>query len=328
MHNIDRTNDRDNVAYLGSRNNVWHKLGQEMEEGEALETWAVQAGLDWNAVKVPAYADLTSLNMHNKVMPDREFIVRNDTGDILGLVSDQYKIVQPLEVLNWFEQYISVDERFKLDVAGSLDGGRKIWATAKFDHDLLVASEKIDSRLLLTTSLDGTMSTTAQMTSTRVVCQNTLNMSLTDRRAKVTVTHRSKFDANTVAKELSDLGQSVDAFKAMGDAMAQHHMASQEIEKFFKKLLDIPEQATLDNISTRKINQFNSLLISHKKSIDEGAERDTQWSVLQAVTRFVDHNRSVKRGDFASTDVARFASAQFGTGANLKDRAVKLLVAA
>jgi len=325
MHNIDMTNDRANIAYLGSRNNVWHKLGQEMEEGQSLETWAVQAGLNWQAVKVPAYADLSSLNMTNKTMQDREFIVRDDTGDILGLVSDQYKIVQPLEVLDWFEQYISVDDRFKLDVAGSLDNGRKIWATAKFDSDLLVAGEKIDSRLLLTTSLDGTMSTIAQMTSTRVVCQNTLNMSLTDRRAKVTVTHRSQFDANAVSKELTDLGQSVEAFKAMGDAMAQHHLSEQEIENFFKKLLDIPAQATAN---TRKLNQLTSLWIDHDTSINEGAEKNTKWSVLQAVTRYVDHSRSVKRGDFVSADTARFASAQFGTGANLKDKAVKLLLAA
>jgi len=40
---------------------------------------------------------------------------------------------QPAELLDWFKQYISVDDRFQIDVAGSLKQGEIIWATATFN---------------------------------------------------------------------------------------------------------------------------------------------------------------------------------------------------
>ena len=63
-------------------------------------------------------------------------------GYVSGEVEDEgYQTVQPIEVLEWFDKYIQVDERFSLDVAGSLDGGRRIWATAKYDDSVPVAGE-------------------------------------------------------------------------------------------------------------------------------------------------------------------------------------------
>jgi hypothetical protein len=143
-HNLDMTNGRANIAYLGSRNDVWHRLGQEMTEGMSIDQWAAAAGLNWDAVKVPALADLSGAQfddqfsyagqvstgeVRHKRARDRSFMVRSDTGAMLGdqVVSDVYQPVQPREVLEWFQQYIGVDERFKLDVAGSLKGGSIIW---------------------------------------------------------------------------------------------------------------------------------------------------------------------------------------------------------
>jgi phage/plasmid-like protein (TIGR03299 family) len=324
-HNIDMTNDRANIAYLGSRKNVWHHLGQEMEEGQSLEVWAKEAGINWEAVKVNAYADLSSLNMGDKMADGRYFLVRNDTGNILGLVSDTYKIVQPTEVLRWFEDFIGVDDRFKMDVAGSLDGGKRIWATAKFSPELTVAGEQHESYLLMTTSLDGTMATINQATVTRVVCQNTLKVATSDNRAVVKTTHRSQFDGDAVARELAEIAQSYDTFKSMGDAMALHHMTEREISNFFKTILNIPKDDDMDDISTRKLNQFESMVQAYSKSVSEGAEKGTAWAALQGVTRYIDHNRSV-RSKGEAVETARFNSAQFGDGAKIKDKAFKLLM--
>ncbi|MGO3930848.1 hypothetical protein [Rhodopseudomonas pseudopalustris] len=39
-HNIDMTNGRANIAYLGSRMDVWHRLGQEMRPGMSTADWS------------------------------------------------------------------------------------------------------------------------------------------------------------------------------------------------------------------------------------------------------------------------------------------------
>jgi hypothetical protein len=154
-HEIDMTNGQANIAFRGLRKDVWHRLGQEMGPGQSVEEWAATAGLAWKAVKVPALADITSLgivpagynqeyNLTRGFNPvdGQKFIVRSDTGGHLGYVSDQYQPVQPIELLEWFERYVSVDDRFKLDVAGSLRDGRTVWATASFSGDITVVDDK------------------------------------------------------------------------------------------------------------------------------------------------------------------------------------------
>lgn len=90
-HNIDMTNDRANIAYLGSRNDVWHRLGQEMQSGMSIDAWAKAAGLDWSAVKVPAIASLEGATFDHidaghrfRVVDERNFVVRSDNGHARG----------------------------------------------------------------------------------------------------------------------------------------------------------------------------------------------------------------------------------------------------
>lgn len=326
-HNIDMTNNRANMAFLGARNDIWHRLGQEMAVGMTVEQWAQAAGLDWTAIKAPALAALEGpqwdhIDASRRFMPveDRYFICRSDNGAALGYASDIYQPVQPRDVLDWFQRYISVDNRFQLDVAGSLKGGTIIWATATFNGDLNVAGDKHLARVLMTTTFDGSGATINQMTMTRVVCNNTLNVALTDKGAIVRTRHNTRFDAARVGKELAQLAQGCVQFKAVGDAMAQHQMAKEDIAMFFRDCLDIPRDATVKDVSTRKINQSNAVRAAYARTVAEGAPDGSAWAALNAITRYVDHDRT------SGADEKQFLSSQFGSGAALKGKAMELLL--
>src|SRR5215831_605895 len=110
-HEIDMTNGRANIAYLGSRNDVWHRLGTEMKPGMNIATWAKAAGLEWSAVKVPAIVHLTSPDFDHIAAENRfapvegwNHLVRSDNGRPLGYVSNQYQPVQPADILAWFDR--------------------------------------------------------------------------------------------------------------------------------------------------------------------------------------------------------------------------------
>ena len=336
-HELDMTGNRANIAFLGSRNDVWHKMGTEMLPGQSFAEWTSAAGLGWHAVKVPAIAALEGatfdhIDASRRFLPvaDRAFVVRSDTGGVLGYVSGEgegqgYQIVQPADVLNWFQRYISVDDRFKLDVAGSLDGGKRIWATALYNGGVDVAGEKHSARVLMSTTFDGTGATVNQCTMTRVVCQNTLRIAHADSRAVIRTRHSTKFDAAKVGKELAQLASGFEAYKHIGDAMASVEMAAEQTSRFFKECLDIPFDAKKDDISARKMNQFDDLRRTYRQSVSEGAAVNTPWAALQAITRYCDHDRSVQRGDMTES-VARFRSAQFGSGDALKGKALGLLM--
>lgn len=333
-HNIDMTGGKANMAFIGERKDIWHRLGAEMPAGASIAEWATAAGLEWEAVMVPAFMqvpdtfDPTTGLMINAggLVPvaNVKHCIRNDNNAYLGVATDVYKPVQPAEVLEWFQQYISVDDRFKLDVAGSLRGGKVIWATATFNGDMTVAGDKHVARLLMSTSFDQTYATINKATMTRVVCNNTLDCALANKAAQVKTRHSGKWNTSKVGKELGDIIQGFDSYKTMGDAMVQHHMAKDETQAFLRKLLDIKADENLDNVNTRRVNQLNDMLAAYEATVSEGTEPNTAWTALNAVTRYVDHNRGTRDMGYGETE-SRFFSAQFSSGAALKAKAVGLL---
>ena len=297
----------------------------------ALEVWAEEAGLNWSAVKVPALADCSVLGRGPVTMRDRSFVVRSDTAAPLGYVSGEgegegYRIVQPLEVLDWFQRYIGVDDRFELDTAMCLKGGALIAVTAKYNGVLSVLGEDHTARLLMTTSFDGSASTVNQMTMTRVVCNNTLNVALTDKRAAIKTRHSSVFDAAKVGRELAGLAASVEGYRVMAEAMVAIDLSARQVSDIFKKLLAIPLDAAREDISAKKMTAFRALCDSYNSTVSEGTQPGTAWAAMNAVTRYADHERTTRGG--ASPMEARFLSAQFGSGAALKAKAHELLLAA
>lgn len=317
--NIDLSNGNENIAFAGSRNDIWHRMGNEMPVGATIAEWADKAGLKHTCSLQPIY---TNINGELRAIEERRAIVRDDTFAALGVASPSYRIHQPREALEFFARQIEVDPRFALDVAGSLDGGKKIWATAKFNGDINVAGDAHKARLLFTTAYDTTAASIAKMSLTRTVCENTLAIALADGFDTIRTTHRSHFDAAAVAKKLAAAAQSVDTFKAVGDALAQNEMSREEVSNFFKTVLDIPFDAKQDDLSTRKLNQFDALRSAYRTSVAErNGDQGNAFVALQAVTRYVDHTRS------ASDDAARFASANFGGGGErMKQVAFNLLL--
>lgn len=321
-HRIDMTHNRANIAYLGSRQDVWHRLGFEMPEGASLQDWIKQSGLDWSVEQMPIYATQDGDKMH--LCEGWLASVRSDTKKTLGIGSERRKEVQPLALAQWFDEYIKHDQRFKFDVLGALDGGRVIWGSALFQDDVTVAGDKHKARLYMSTAYDGTMSTINRGTMTRVICANTMHTCLADKQKSIVRTrHSTRFDAAKVGQELSTIIQGFDAYKAMGDAMATKHLGDDQIVKMFRTMLDIKPEDTSKDLSTRKLNQFDDLTRCYQQTCRE-TDKGTAWAALNAVTRYVDHNRST-RGAGASADEARFVSAQFGSGAAMKEQAVQYL---
>ena len=325
-HNIDMSNDRANMAFLGSRKDIWHSLGQEMKEGMSIEEWQKAAGLDWVAQKSHAFAQVGE-DDEMLAATDWRFMVRSDTKKVLGVVGKGYQPVQPRDVLDWFDRYIKCDPRFKLDVAGSLKGGQIIWATATFQEDISVNGDRHVARLLMTTTFDGSGSTINRATMTRVVCNNTLDCALADKaKSTIRTTHRSKFDPVAVGAELANIAKGFEAYKAMGEAMAKTPVKDKSLLAFFRNMLDIPEDAEkTDDVSTRKLNQLTQLGEAYKATLNEGTEPGTAWTALNAFTRWIDHDRSVRGNGGTTEQERRFTSAQFDTGSQLKAKAVEYL---
>ncbi len=332
-HNLDMSNNRANIAFAGDRKSVWHRLGQEQMQGKSKAEWIAAAGLNWSAILVPATvrypADFPVPELRGQVhnLDGRFNNVRSDNGFCLSdtmLASDRYENVQPEEQVDFCDHFVSVDERFSFDVMGSLDQGRRIWCLARYNGDFTIGGDAHQAWLLMSTTFDGSGATIAQMTTTRVVCENTWRLANADASAQVKVRHNTRFDPEKARKQLATLAQSVEKYKQIGDAMAQNEMASTEVSNLFKTLVGIPFDAKAEDVSTRKMNIFAELSNAYSATVAEGTEANTAWTAFQAVTRYCDHDRTTRGGD--SRLEAQVTSNFFGSGDALKGKAMDLLL--
>lgn len=311
MDEVYQINGEDSMAYVGAL--PWHGLGQNIKDGESIDVWAKTAHMDWTAERAPVVYKAGDQHWEH---PTQDVLYRSDNFNPLGIVSGSYKIVQPIEVL---EFYRDLTERhgFKMETAGSLRGGALVWAMARVPMELrLWGQDKVLSYLLLGTSYDKTMSTTAMFTSVRVVCANTLG-SAYSRNAKggVTVPHLATFDADQVKFDLGALGDTWHRFEESIEKMAETKLPKEDAVLYFMNLFHNPKNKedysdVPKNTISNMLNLFENGPGSNLKSAN-----GTMWGAINAVTRYVDHEKG------ARTDENRLNSAWFGDGALLKRKA-------
>lgn len=318
-HEIDESTGKPAIAYVGET--PWHGLGQQLTAGADLKVWRTEAGLDWQAVKSPIKyqidAEVLSYN-------GRNVLYRNDTQAPLSVVSDDYKIVQPEEVLDFFGKLAEIGG-FQLETAGSLSGGRRIWALAKVNEGAdIVSGDRVQPYVMLATSYDGSTATTAKFTAVRVVCKNTIEMALAaDKEKEIRVVHSAVFAPDTVRLQLGIVANAWEKFQVRAGLLGKKVMVADEGDTFLVELLKpyMAEDKREDVESIKKTKGYRQI-----KALFEGAALgstiagSTRWGMLNAVTEYVDHKVGKTRN-------SRIESAWFGQGNAMKTRALELLSA-
>ena len=157
----------------------WHGLGTPVEEApnsyEALRV----AGLDWKVESKPVF-------VNNKEVPNYVANVRDSDNSVLGIVTNRYKIVQNEEAFAFTDALISGDVRY--ETAGSLKNGKRIWLLAKLPETKVI-EDVVVPYVCFTNTHDGTGAVQAIMSPIRVVCNNTLNLALTNAKRSWSMRH-------------------------------------------------------------------------------------------------------------------------------------------
>jgi phage/plasmid-like protein (TIGR03299 family) len=315
------------MAFVGQT--PWHGLGQELQEGADMQTWRKAAGMDWCLESAPVCFTASHFDEDTEQMVDdgqqvyigQNVLYRSDTKAPMSVVSDRYKPVQPTEVLDFFKDLVE-ESGFRLHTAGTLFGGKRLWAlaeTGKFGE--VTKDDGIGGFLLLSTSCDRTLSTTARFTSVRVVCNNTLSMATATNADTVSFTHARTFDHELMKAKLGLAVQSFDAFMMMGKHLQAQKLTSIKAKAFLVNLLSNPAKIEDANYDITKTNGYNKILELFEGDA-KGSELvgHTKWGMLNAVTEYFDHHLPSRTAD------ARLNNTWFGNGNTAKNKAVNLLV--
>ncbi len=304
----------ESMAYVGAT--PWHGLGNPLTPHRPIDVWINEAGMNWQIEAGDVLFNAgASDELRIKSFADNQVLFRSDTLAPLSVVSKRYQIVQPREVLEFYRDLVAVGG-FELETAGVLKGGRKFWALARTGQENhLKGDDRIKGYLLLATSCDGTLATTAQFTSVRVVCNNTLQVAVAHPGGAVKVPHSTQFDPALVKQSLGIGLSAWDSF--MGDV---HRLAARpvnpiEAQRFLVEVLGDTKLAIDQQPNQRGIQTVRNLFEGKGRGSELTSARGTAWGLVNSVTEFVDHHRKARNQDF------RLDSAWFGQGAALKDRA-------
>lgn len=314
MHHVS------SMAWTGQK--PWHGLGQELAPNQPTEVWAKAAGMDWQIESSDVRFVASNASSHIGAIhafPDQKVLYRSDTKAALSVVSARYQVVQPAEILEFYRD-LTAAGGFELETAGVLAGGRKIWALAKTGQSAtLKGKDTVNGYLLLATACDGTLATTAQHTSVRTVCWNTLQIALSDRAGAVKVSHRTRFDADAVKRQLGLAVSSWEAFMARIKVMADRKVTDSAAEAFFRRVLTYPTTTQSDHaavaVNESAIKTVGELYAGRGMGAQMPSAAGTLWGALNAITEFTDFRRRARSDDH------RRNSAWFGQGADLKARA-------
>lgn len=313
------THEIEQMAYVGTT--PWHGLGNSLPKKQPIEVWQREAGMDWQIQESPVHFKSDAVGHLGAIhsFPEQKVLFRSDTKAPLSVVSSRYHTVQPREVLEFYRDLTEVSG-YELETAGVLKGGKKFWALARTGQDAVIkGNDQVNGYLLLATSCDGTLATTATPTTVRVVCNNTLTVALDGTTRAIRVPHNTRFDPGTVKKQLGIAVSQWDDFMYRMRALAERKVQWHEALGFFMNVLcETSPTGSLPEVlpNERALRKVQELYEGRGRGSSLDSAKGTAWGLLNAVTEFVDHERRARSTEY------RLDSAWFGQGAAIKQRAL------
>jgi phage/plasmid-like protein (TIGR03299 family) len=300
------------MAYAGEV--PWHGLGTKVPADLTPVQMLEAAKLDWTVTKIPAYATIGD----KQIAVGRSALVRENDNRILDIVSDDWNPVQNQEAFDFFNDFIAAGD-MEMHTAGSLRDGQIVWALAKLKESFeLFKGDKIDSYLLFSNFHKYGCSTDVRFTPIRVVCNNTLTLSLNSQVERmVKISHRKEFNPDNVKGMLGIATDKLAQYKEMASFLGSKRYTDESIVDYFTRIF--PVTGSSDN--KRKEVSKNAQIALEVLDTQPGAEyaAGSWWQAFNAVTFVTDHVAGRNADN-------RLTSSWYGSNKTLKTKALETAV--
>lgn len=313
-HMIEMVNGVAQMAYAGET--PWHGLGVKVPADLTPEQMLEAAGLNWTVEKYPLFAAMSEkeediIEINDKVL------IRSSDRKVLDVVSDDWNPVQNAEAFDFFNEFVMAGD-MEMNTAGSLKDGQIVWGLAKVKQSFeLFKGDVIESYLLFSNFHKYGCSTDVRFTPIRVVCNNTLTLSLSSSVERmVKISHRRQFDAANVKEMLGIATDKLDKYKEMAQFLGSKKAKHESVVEYFERLFPASDNAKKDKKLSK--NAALAMDILHTQPGAEYAE-GSWWTAFNAVTYMTDH----LMGRSADT---RLQSAWYGYNKGLKTKALETAV--
>lgn len=295
------------LAYNLGNGVPWHGLGEALPEAAEFEEMYAASGLDWEVLKIPAYG------FHNGTyIPSDLFLtMRESDNQILGQVTDEYRIVQNRVLFELAEAMLDVsDQPIKFESAGSLQFGKRVFVLAQIGEGIeLLSADPLTLYLLISTRHDGKAAVHITPTCVRVICANTQNMAESGAKFQLRITHNGDITEKIpeAKRILGAYSETQRGFLDEMEELAQLSVDAEHIEgigKFLYPQETKPAVKARMAIQSNFEEEFNAPIYG------------TAWNLLNAVTGWIDHGERWRGGN-----QGRYIYTLDGVGAEIKQHA-------
>lgn len=267
-----------------TRMSTWENIGTVATSNNYRDLLR-EANLDYTAVAEDLFIEHEGSKIQ---VPDRKVILRDDTKEIFGIVSNKYQLCQNVDALD----FVECIEDVTLLKAGS--AGSMIWMIGKLPS-VEILGDEVTPHLIFQNSHDGSCSIKTTICMLRIVCQNQFVSSFKESPATISIRHQGDIDEKLLAAKQTMQG--VYEYVKNYDSVA-HELATQKItpskfnnliEGFFK----IPEDASDRTI--RSINDRRERFYEAYNAEDNQNFTGTKWGLINAYSDLITHEEFARK---------------------------------
>lgn len=295
------------------RKPMWHGEGLVLDDYPT--DWAdarKKAGLEWEPELVPMFTRQPNLeHLVDPTLPEwtytevvgHQLTARNDTGAVLGPVTDSYGLVPHGEggMADILEAVMGQGAKF--ETAGSCKGGAQVWALAYLDEPTEVAGDDTDTLpfIALLNSHDGTGACKLVATSVRVVCWNTYQAaSMQGERSGRQFVFRhtgSVLDRIQEAKDaLAGVRDEHKEWMVLAESLHAMPVNERALAVFVEHFIPEPENAT-ERVRNDRAAKRQLFLKLHDESPSTDGHRGSALGLVDAAVEWLDHVRPYRSSD-------------------------------
>lgn len=315
----------DTLERVGTANSApFLTLGKSIEGARGGFEMLARAGLNWEVVETPLYFNQNGMRRN----PEFKALVRSDSGAYMSTVRMTYEPIQNAEVFEVAEALASVGLDFLR--ADELNGGRTVWAQARL-MDRTIRIEGDDSLNLpfitIATGHDALRSFSIHNTVIRQSCWNQMNL-ITRTGVRVITVRHTKSAQERIKVAVAARAEALvyfDAYEATAKELVAQKMSIADIRAFTVKLIPSNPDAEKAYKSEAQRDEIIALVQNSANLRDVPM---TAYRVINAVAEWADHTRPYRKTKVGSAVDARALALLDGSGRDIKDRAMGLLLPA
>lgn len=281
------------------RTTTWNNVGTEVNATNVNDV-LTQAKLDYNVITQPIYTDFGGKSI---LIPDKVATVREDTGDVLGVVSPSYEVCQNKDAFDFVDNI----ENVTFVKAGQTATGM-VYMIGKLP-EVTVLGDTFVPYVIFQNGHNGRYTVKTTICPLRVVCQNQFNMAFKQSPNTISIRHSNQLvgkiaEAQKVIKEtanyMANFGNTAEelAMLKIGNDVDVKDI----INAFFK------ESETDGKRKTTIITAQRDELYRAYKADDNANFIGTAWGLINGFSDYITH-RDTK--NTITKDEGKFMSVTF-----------------